>query len=88
MTTAEAQTWNPDSGGRFLTWGPLELPGFPERRIRVYIPGGSTPVSERPALYLFDGQNVFGDEGSFAGGWWAHAAVERSATPSRDWISR
>jgi hypothetical protein len=30
-----------------------------------------------PTLYLFDGQNVFGDEGSFAGGWHTHAAVDR-----------
>jgi predicted alpha/beta superfamily hydrolase len=26
---------------------------------------------------MFDGQNVFGDEGSFAGGWHAHEAVGR-----------
>ncbi len=30
----------------------------------------------RPALFLFDGQNVFGHEGSFAGGWHAHEAVD------------
>lgn len=30
-------------------------------------------------LVLFDGQNVFDDEGSFAGGWRAHHAVDRYA---------
>ena len=25
-------------------------------------------VSRRPALYMFDGQNLFGDEGTFSGG--------------------
>lgn len=28
-------------------------------------------------LVMFDGQNVFGDEGSFAGGWHAHEAVDK-----------
>jgi enterochelin esterase-like enzyme len=32
---------------------------------------------ERPALLLFDGQNTFDDEGSFAGGWYAHNAADR-----------
>ena len=34
-------------------------------------------------VVLFDGQNVFGDEGSFAGGWQAHRAAERVVTKKR-----
>ena len=33
----------------------------------------------RPVLFLFDGQNVLDDAGSFAGGWHAHRAVDRYA---------
>lgn len=45
------------------------------RRVRVWLPKA---VEERPSvLVLFDGQNVLDDAGSFAGGWHAHAAVER-----------
>ena len=51
--------------------------GHGERRVRVYLPrayDGSRPF---PLLVMFDGQNVFDDHGSFAGGWRAHHAVER-----------
>lgn len=45
------------------------------RRIRVHVP----ERVDRPAplLVLFDGQNVFGDEGSYAGGWHADAATDQ-----------
>jgi predicted alpha/beta superfamily hydrolase len=34
-------------------------------------------------VVLFDGQNVFGDQGSFAGGWHAHRVAERVVTRRR-----
>jgi enterochelin esterase-like enzyme len=34
-------------------------------------------------VVLFDGQNVFDDEGSFAGGWHAHRTAERIVTKKR-----
>lgn len=49
------------------------------RRVRAYVPHGHSHDRPRPALWLFDGQNVFGDEGSFAGGWHAHSALDRFA---------
>lgn len=60
--------------------GPFEvLPGVaPKRHVRVYVPRRARP-SERPLLLMFDGQNVFDDAPSFAGGWHAHRAVERLA---------
>jgi len=55
------------------------VPGIPPKRnVRVYVPSRS-PGHDRPILFMFDGQNVFDDHGSFAGGWHAHRAVERLA---------
>jgi predicted alpha/beta superfamily hydrolase len=48
-------------------------PGGHPRPVRAFVPPG--PPRRRPLLLLFDGQNVFGDEGSHAGGWYAHEAV-------------
>jgi predicted alpha/beta superfamily hydrolase len=64
--------------GTFRVAGPYRVDPFPRPRyVRLYIPArGGEP---RPILVLFDGQNVFGDEGSFAGGWHAHEAVEKLA---------
>ena len=47
------------------------------RRVRAYMPQATPAGTKRPVLVLFDGQNVFGDQGSFAGGWHAHRAVDR-----------
>lgn len=60
--------------------GPYEIvPGHgPQRHVRVYVPTRARPA-ERPLLLLFDGQNVFDDAPSFAGGWHAHVEVERLA---------
>lgn len=60
--------------------GPFEIvPGVPPKRhVRVYVPK-AVRARERPLLLMFDGQNVFDDAPSFAGGWHAHRAVERLA---------
>jgi enterochelin esterase-like enzyme len=59
--------------------GPFDVPGVAlQRAVRVYEPVRSGP-RDRPLVVLFDGQNVFDDGGSFAGGWHAHHAVERLA---------
>jgi enterochelin esterase-like enzyme len=62
--------------GRFETLGDYQPPGFARRRVTAYVPSDHVRDGTRPALFLFDGQNVFGDEGSFAGGWYAHEALE------------
>ena len=59
--------------------GPLSVPGLRSRPVRIYLPN---PRPSR-ALVLFDGQNVFGDEPSYAGGWHVHLAVERLARRGR-----
>ncbi len=63
--------------------GPFKIPWLKAPRIvRVYAPPptGSPP----PVLYMFDGQNIFDDGPSFAGGWHmhqaAHALTERGHT--------
>jgi enterochelin esterase-like enzyme len=65
--------------GEVSVLGPFETPGLPPRRIRVYLPRAYDPTRPSFALYLFDGQNVFDDGPSFAGGWHAHQAVEALA---------
>lgn len=62
--------------GRFVDLEPFQPPGGPSRPVRAYVPAGPEDAA-RPLLVLFDGQNVYGDEGSFAGGWYAHDAVDR-----------
>jgi predicted alpha/beta superfamily hydrolase len=57
--------------------GIFEIPHVGERRVRLYSPAVRRPEMPRPLLVLFDGQNVFDDAGSFAGGWYAHRAADR-----------
>jgi predicted alpha/beta superfamily hydrolase len=66
--------------GSLGTWGPVSWPGFPARTLRLYTPPGYHEGEARPLLVLFDGQNVFDDGPSFAGGWRAHEAVEKLAS--------
>ena len=67
----------PVEPGTFHELGPYDSVGIAERRVRVYVPKGRADNIPRPVLYLFDGQNVFSDEGSFAGGWYVQEAVDR-----------
>ncbi|MDP9120331.1 MAG: esterase family protein [Acidobacteriota bacterium] len=71
-----AAEWVP---GRLHVLGPLEVPGFRARHVRVYLPSTFSPAVPRFALYMLDGQNIFEDEPSFSGGWHLHAAIERLA---------
>ena len=62
--------------GRFETLGVFKPEGFTERVVTAYLPADHRRDGTRPALFLFDGQNVFDDTFSFAGGWYAHLAVD------------
>ena len=57
-------------------FGAFDPPYGPTRRVRVYLPNRLGLDQPHATLYLLDGQNVFGDHGSYAGGWHAHDAVE------------
>lgn len=65
--------------GTLVELGTFEAPSLAPRRVRAYVPPPPPSGAWRPALVLFDGQNVLGDEGSYAGGWHAHRAVDRLA---------
>jgi predicted alpha/beta superfamily hydrolase len=54
--------------------GPFDIPLVGPRHVRVYAPPRD-PAAVSPVLYMFDGQNVFDDEPSFAGGWHLHKTV-------------
>lgn len=63
--------------------GRFAIPGLTgARRVRVWLPRG---VRDKrvPTLYLMDGQNALGDEGSFSGGWHAHEVMGRRARKKR-----
>jgi enterochelin esterase-like enzyme len=61
--------------GHFVHLPPFRPPGGVARPVRAWVPAGTG--APHPLLVLFDGGNVFGDDGSYAGGWHAHDAVER-----------
>lgn len=63
--------------------GPFAVPGLAPRNVRVYLPLGFSPDRQSFGLYMFDGQNLFGDAPSFAGGWRLHEAIERLARRGR-----
>ncbi|MHB8875885.1 MAG: alpha/beta hydrolase [Myxococcaceae bacterium] len=65
--------------GTFHHLGPYEVPGLSARPVRVYQPAGLEGGEPWAALFVFDGQNVFGDEGSFSTGWHLDEAVDRLA---------
>lgn len=59
------------------------VPGFSPRVVRTVLPPDHVVGEARPLLILFDGQNVLGDAGSFAGGWHADRVVGRLAVKRR-----
>ena len=63
--------------GTFRAFDKLTPPGFKSRTVRVYVPSIYKPELPRPALFMFDGQNTYGDAGSFAGGWHLHEAADK-----------
>jgi predicted alpha/beta superfamily hydrolase len=56
--------------------------GLAPRELRVYLPADYGDGRTRPVAMLLDGQNLFEDGTSFAGGWRAAAALDRIATDS------
>ncbi|MCB9565937.1 MAG: alpha/beta hydrolase [Myxococcales bacterium] len=62
--------------GPIHTLGPFTIPWLRgPRLVRVYAPPRPAGAPPPPVLYMFDGQNIFDDEPSFAGGWHLHRAV-------------
>lgn len=65
-----------------LVLGPFRVPHLSDRRVRLHLPPrrGEGPP---PLVVMFDGQNVFDDEPSFAGGWHLHETARKIATKRR-----
>lgn len=65
-----------------LELGPYAIPHIGDRRVRLHLPpnDGEGPP---PLLVMFDGQNVFHDEPSYAGGWHLHNTAKKVATKKR-----
>lgn len=69
--------------GRLHRSKAFDVPGLPGRHpLTLYLPPGyDQDVQKRwPVAYVFDGQNVFDDAGSFAGGWRMNEALDWRAT--------
>lgn len=69
--------------GEVNVLGPFAVPGLAPRLIRIYLPRAYNPAESHLGLYLLDGQNVFDDASSFAGGWHVHEIVETLARSRR-----
>jgi predicted alpha/beta superfamily hydrolase len=69
--------------GEINSLGLFEVPGLAARCVRIYLPRDYTPERSWPAIWLFDGQNVFDDAPSFSGGWYVHEGVESLARGRR-----
>lgn len=67
--------------GRLHQTKPFHIPGIEgTRRLTIYLPPGYDQSKERyPVAYMFDGQNLFGDEGAYSGGWHMHKALDMRA---------
>lgn len=67
--------------GRLHRTKPFAIPGLPGRYpLTLWLPPNYERESKRyPVAYFFDGQNLFGDAGSFSGGWHLHTALDKRA---------
>lgn len=80
LSELSSPLWTP---GVLHVLGPVEVPGFLPRRVRVYLPSTARPGIPHPVVYGFDGQNLFGDDTAYAGGWHFHRVIERRAARKR-----
>ena len=71
--------------GRFEHSEMLTIPGFPAKyRLTVFVPPGyDADRLYYPVAYMFDGQNLFGDLGSYSGGWHVHELLEKRAAQGK-----
>lgn len=72
----------PIKPGKVFTTPPQEVPGLGRGLpLSVYLPPDYETSGHRyPVAYMFDGQNLFDDHGSFAGGWHMHRALDIRAS--------
>jgi predicted alpha/beta superfamily hydrolase len=52
--------------------------------LTIYLPPGyERDVRRYPVAYMFDGQNIYGDAGSYSGGWHLHEALDARAAKGK-----
>ncbi|MEW5854079.1 MAG: alpha/beta hydrolase-fold protein [Myxococcota bacterium] len=70
----------PSRKGQLQQLGPFDIPHVGSRLVRLYLPPGYHEKTDlHPLLVMWDGQNVYDDGPSFAGGWHLHEALDRRA---------
>lgn len=85
-----ARSPRPLARGRLHSTKAFPVPGFSGRYpLTIYLPPGydAHPEKRWPVAYMFDGQNLFGDEGSFSGGWHMHETLDKLASRKKKSIS-
>ncbi|MEB3197808.1 MAG: alpha/beta hydrolase-fold protein [Candidatus Sericytochromatia bacterium] len=72
--------------GRLHRTKAFSIPGIAgQHPLTLYLPPDYDHGDRRyPVAYVFDGQNIFHDEGSFAGGWHLNHALDLRATAERE----
>lgn len=66
--------------GRLHRTSPFRIPGLADPRpVTLYLPPGYEGRPDWPVAYMFDGQNLFDDAGTFAGGWHLHRTLDARA---------
>lgn len=86
MTSSQRTNALPRKGhgakGRLHRTKAFAIPGIEGTRpLTVYFPPGYDQEPERryPVAYMFDGQNLFEDEGAYSGGWHLHRTLDARA---------
>ncbi|MBC7545197.1 MAG: alpha/beta hydrolase [Candidatus Sericytochromatia bacterium] len=71
--------------GRFVQAPSVALPGFTHHYpLTIYVPPGYDDDRQYyPVAYMLDGQNLFGDVGSYAGGWHVHEVLDKRAAQGK-----
>lgn len=82
MQVLDALIYDATLAGQIYRTAPITIPGLEEARpLTLYLPPGYDDSDEYyPVAYLFDGQNIYDDEGTLAGGWNLHQVLDQRAT--------
>jgi predicted alpha/beta superfamily hydrolase len=75
-----------ETPGTLFKTRPYEIPGLAGARpCTIWFPPAyfRDPQARFPVAYMFDGQNLFGDEGSFSGGWHVHRVMDARAAKGK-----
>lgn len=67
--------------GKLIKTRDIEIPGIPGKRpLSIYLPPAYNDHQAWPVAFMFDGQNLYEDEGTLAGGWHLHQVLNQRAS--------